>query len=92
MIALARSVIEAARFFELTSDDLVDPDTAVKALEGIAHELGRIDDAERSALRDALDELIGEELAGRDGSPPRQEVVEFYESFMENFSLEEGID
>ena len=92
MIALARSVIEAARLLELSSDDLVDSDAAVRILESIALELNRIDDAERAALREALDELIGEELAGRDDSPPRQEVIEFYESFMENFSLEEGID
>jgi hypothetical protein len=92
MIALARSVIEAARLLELSSDDLIDPDAAVRILEGIALELDRTDDAERTALREALDELIGEEIAGRDGSPPRQEVVGFYESFMENFSLEERID
>ncbi len=90
MIALARSVIEAARFLELSSDELFDPDAAIEALEGIAYELGRIDEAERAALREALDEMIGEELARRDGSPPRPEVIEFYESFMENFGLEEG--
>ena len=89
MIALARSVIEAARFFELSSDDLIDPDTAVEALESIAHELGSLDEAERTSLREALDELIGDEQAGRDGSAPRPEVIEFYESFMENFGLEE---
>jgi hypothetical protein len=91
MIALARSVIEAARFLELSSDDLIDPDAAVKILESIALELVRSDDAERTALREALDELIGEELAGREGCPSRQEVVDFYESFMENFGLEEGV-
>jgi hypothetical protein len=89
MIALARSVIEAARFLELSSDDLVDPDAAGKALESIAHELGSIDESERGALREALDELIGDEQAGRDGSAPRTDVIEFYQSFMENFGLEE---
>jgi hypothetical protein len=82
-------VIEAALFLELSSDDLVDPDSAVRALESIAHELGSIGEAERAALREALDELIAEEQAGRNGSAPRQEVIEFYQSFFENFGLEE---
>jgi hypothetical protein len=90
MIALARSVIEAARLLELSCDDLVDSDAAVAILEWIALELSRIDDAERAALREAVDELIAEELAGRDGAAPRQEVVDFYESFMETFGLDEA--
>jgi hypothetical protein len=89
MNALARSAIEAARFLELSGEDLVDPDFAVRALESIAHELASIDETEKTALREALDELIGEEEAGRDGSASRPEVIEFYQSFMENFGLEE---
>jgi hypothetical protein len=75
-------------FLELSGDDVVDPDSAVNALENIAHELGSIGDAERLALREVLGELIEEEQAGPSGSAPRREVIEFYQSFMENFGLE----
>ena len=90
MKALARSVIETALFLELSGDDVVDPDSAVRALEGIAQELAGTGDAERLALREVLDELIGREQAGPGGSAPRPEVIEFYRSFMENFGLQGG--
>jgi hypothetical protein len=40
MKALARSVIEALLFLEMSGDDIVDPDSALRAMENIAHELG----------------------------------------------------
>ena len=88
MRALARSVIEAALFLELSGDDVVDPDSAVKALEGIAHELQGTDVTERLALRGALDELMEAEKSRPGGSAYRPEVVEFYRTFMGNFGLE----
>ncbi len=88
MKALARSVIEAALLIESSGDDVIAPDAAVRALEGIAHELASTSDAERLALREALDELIRAEQAGTGGSAHRAEVVAFYRSFMENFGLE----
>jgi hypothetical protein len=88
MKALARSVIEAALFLETSGDDVVDPDTAVRALEGIAHELASTSEAERLALREVLDELIPEEQSGPDASASRAEAVAFYRSFMENFGLQ----
>jgi hypothetical protein len=89
MKSLARSVIVTARFLELSGDDSVDPDFAVKALESIDHELRGIGEAERAALREALGELVEKEQAGPSGSAPRWEVIEFYQSFMENFGLEQ---
>jgi hypothetical protein len=88
MKALARSVIEAALSLELSGDDVVDPDSAVKALESIAHELQGMGDTERLALREALDELIEEERSRPSGSTSRAEVIEFYCTFMEKFGLE----
>jgi hypothetical protein len=90
MKALARSVIEAALFLERSGDEVVDLDSAVRALEGVAHELAGTGDAERLALREVLDELIGRERAGPGGSAPRPEVIEFYQSFMGTFGLQDG--
>jgi hypothetical protein len=83
-------VIEAALFLEVSGDDVVDPGSAVKALEGIAQELEGTGDAERLALREASEELIRRERAGPGGAAPRPEVIEFYSSFMENFGPQGG--
>ncbi len=88
MKALARSVIEAALFLETSGDEVVDPDAAVRALEGIAHELASSSKAERLALREVLDELIRAEQSGPGGSAPRADAIVFYRSFMENFGLQ----
>jgi hypothetical protein len=44
---LMRVVVQAAAFFELVDDDVLDPDTAVKQLESIAYNLKRLSPAER---------------------------------------------
>jgi hypothetical protein len=90
MKALARSVIEAVLILQVAGDDVLSPDSAVRVLESIAHELAGASDDEGNALRTVLGELIEEELAGPYGSTPRPEVVEFYRSFMENLGLEAG--
>jgi hypothetical protein len=86
MKALARSVIAAVLFLELSGDDVVDPHSAVRAMENIGYELQGMSEAERTVLRDALDELIVEE---RSASSPRQAVIKFYQCFMDNCGLEE---
>ncbi len=88
MNALARCVIEAALFLETSGDDVVDSDAAVRALESIAHELASTSEAERLALREALDELIRAEQSGPGGSAPRADAIAFYRSFLENFGLQ----
>jgi hypothetical protein len=45
-----RVVVQAAAFFELCDDDVLDPDIAVKQLEWIVWELGKLDPREREAL------------------------------------------
>jgi hypothetical protein len=90
MSALARSVIEAALFLESSGDDVVDPDSAVKALETIAHELQGTGDTERLARREALDEWIEEDRSRASGSASRPEVIEFYRTSMEDMGLEGG--
>ena len=88
MKALARIVIQVAMFIEMSDDDVLDLDSAVRTLEGIAQELGSTGQEERTVLREAIVELIDEEMAGLGAARPRQEVVGFYKSFMENFGLD----
>jgi hypothetical protein len=87
MTAMARSVIAAVAFFELSGDDVVDPDSAVRAMENIAHELQGVNAAERSVLREALGALVVEEQSA---AAPRQAVIALYKDFMEHCGLEEA--
>ncbi|MDG3007505.1 hypothetical protein [Paludisphaera mucosa] len=86
MRALARSVVEAAAFLELADDDMVHPDAAVGALEGIGRELSDAGPVAKAALREAVDALLADE---RSDGRPRSEYVEFLESFMTSFGLHE---
>lgn len=45
-----RAVVEAAAFFELAADDVLDPDVAVKELESIAYLLGQLKEGEKREL------------------------------------------
>jgi hypothetical protein len=87
--SLARAVIVTALFLELSGDGDADLAFAVKALESIHHELVSIGETEKAALREVLGELIEEEQGGPGGSAPRQKVIEFYQSFMQDFGLEQ---
>ena len=43
-------VVHAAAFFELSDEDVVDPDVALKQLEWIRWELSQLDRSQREAL------------------------------------------
>jgi hypothetical protein len=45
-----RIVIDASAFFELSGDDVIDPDIALKQLEWIHWELERLDPDEKETL------------------------------------------
>jgi hypothetical protein len=47
---LMRAVVQAAAFFELSSDDVLDPDVAVTQLEDLAHLLNQLSDGEKHQL------------------------------------------
>ena len=88
MRSLARSVIFAVQFLELSDDSVVDPSDAVTAMESIADELSRSTAEEREALRSALAELIDQNasLPMTDASRVR---LQFYTDFMTSFGLDE---
>jgi hypothetical protein len=88
MKTLAKAMIGAAAFLELSSDDSVNPDDAVRALEDIAATLQAASTDEVIAIRGALQELIAEERA----SFARADALRFYEHFLESVGLaDEGV-
>ena len=85
MKSLARAVLNSAAFLELSTDDVLDPRLAVKALEDITTILGSSTAAERAALRAACQEAFVRGLA----SGAQDAELEFYRSFMKNVGLDE---
>ncbi|WP_166831032.1 hypothetical protein [Thalassoroseus pseudoceratinae] len=81
MQQLAKALVEVAAFLDLSSDDVVDPDSAVGVLEQIAAELARATPLELNALREVIDEKL---QASQD-----EDEREFYESFFESFGLDD---
>ncbi|WP_431051588.1 hypothetical protein [Roseateles sp. L2-2] len=54
MLALARTIANAALVFEFSEDSQIDPDLAVQALEQMAHDLQRLSTDEQRALSEAF--------------------------------------
>jgi hypothetical protein len=79
MKALARAVLAAMAFLELSEEPAVEEDAAVAASESVAAELQRCSKAELAALREVIAELK-RETSGRER--------EFYGQFMEAAGLE----
>ncbi|MEW1999756.1 hypothetical protein ACFWFH_05850 [Streptomyces coelicoflavus] len=71
--ALAGLVVDAFRFLESCDDDEVDPDSAVKMMEGISGELLRLPQDQRARLLQAL-----AELAEAEQNPARREFLETF--------------
>lgn len=77
--ALARTLVDLAWFVEGADDEQMDPDDAVKALEGVAAGLDHLSDGQRSELLD----LLGA-MARAESDPARRE---FLEGFPSGFGL-----
>lgn len=85
MKTLAKALIEIAAFVELSGDDVIDPDLAVRALESMANTLHSASPEELVAIRAALSEMIAMERAGW----ARKDVLRFYERFLEDSGFED---
>lgn len=83
MKTLAKALIQAAAFLELSGEDVVTLDGRVKALEDIAQVLRSAEPEEVHAIREALQEMTAAERA----SYARLNVLEFYEKFLDGFGL-----
>jgi len=86
MKALARALINAAAFLELSGEDGPDAEAVVQALEEIAYNLSHCTREEKTALVEALAEMRAAEV----DTGPRLEVLEFLDTFLTSFGLEEG--
>ncbi len=86
MKTLARALINAAAFLELSGEQALDPGGAVAALEEIAFTLAHCTPEEKETLAEVLAEMRAAELE----SGPRHEVLEFLDTFLTSFGLEEG--
>ena len=86
MKTLARALINAAAFLELSGEKALDPGAAVQALEEIAYTLSHCTPDEKAAVAEVLEEMRAVELE----NGPRPEVLEFLDTFLTSFGLEEG--
>lgn len=77
--ALAEALVDVLRFIESCDDEQMDPDDAVKVLEGVGHLVGKLSSSQRSEFID----LLGT-MAEAESDPARRA---FLEGFSEGFGL-----
>ena len=82
---LARALVDALAFLELSGDDVIDPDTAVKAMEMISATLQDASDEEVDALAQAAMDALNAQSA----NDATEEVLDFYENLLVDLGLEE---
>lgn len=63
-IALLRAVLDSLVFLEDSGDDIVDPDSAVRAMENIGHSLLTLSEPDRAELVSMINQLAVAEKAG----------------------------
>ena len=85
---LARALIEAIGFLELSSEDVLKREAAESALDAIANHLRDCTPEERRAIVEALQE---EYRIQNEASAP-EEVLDFLETFPESFLGESDED
>ena len=83
--SLAQAIVEAAAFLELSTDDVINPDSAVQALESISHSLKSASDTEKKALLDYCREQAAK--LGEAGGEDMQKRKDFYEQFEDAMGL-----
>src|SRR5262245_7656069 len=88
MKTLARALINAVAFLDLSDDKAIDPELATQALEEFAFTLTHCSDEEKQAVTEVLAAMHAAERE----SGPRPEMLEFLDSFMESFGLADEPD
>ena len=84
MKSFARTIINLAAFLELSSEDEIDPDSALKALEQMMADLNNATDGEKEILKALMRQDIIE--YGESRTTEQSERVEFYLNFIEQIS------
>ena len=80
MKATGQALLNLAAFVELSDDSVIDPDSAVNALEQLLADLNSGDAAEREYLKGLMRQEIG---SMTERSPQQQARVEFYLDLIE---------
>lgn len=83
MKALARALVNAAAYLELTGEEGVDPESALQALEEIAYNLSYCTGDEKKALAAVLADMRASEL----DNGARPEMLDFLDTFLDSFGL-----
>lgn len=73
--ALMKALVEVMAFLELSDDDIVDPDAAIRMMEEIVAELQRLTRAERQSFIDFVGRMAADEAAAN-GRTPRLQFLE----------------
>ena len=79
---IARALLSSAAFLELSGDDVLDPDAAVRAMEQIAYDLKHATAAEVELLRQ-----VSAEMAETESKAGFSDSAEFFASFLETFGV-----
>ncbi|MFF8813085.1 hypothetical protein [Streptomyces pactum] len=79
--ALAEALVDVLWFIEGSEDEQMDPDDAVKVLEGVGHVVGTLPEDQRQELLELVAEMTAAET-----DPSRRA---FLEEFSEGFGLTE---
>jgi hypothetical protein len=85
MKSLAKAIVESAAFLELSGDEVIDPDSAVQAIESISHSLQSASDQEKRALLDYCRDQASK--LGDARSPQEEKRRDFYCGFGEALGL-----
>lgn len=85
MKALARAIINAVAYLDLSSEEGLSEETALQCLDEISYNLSYCNNEERQALAEVLNEMREAEIE----QGPRIEVLEFLDSFLSSLSEEE---
>ena len=85
MKSLAEAIVESAAFLELSGDEVIDPDSAVQALESMSHSVRSASEQEKRALLDYCRDQASKLDGAR--SPQDEKRRDFYRGFGEALGL-----
>ena len=79
---ISKALLNLAAFIELSSEEVIDQDAAVGALEQLAADLSKADPSEIEYLKAAIRQEVVE--LGEDRTKEQQERITFFLDFFEN--------
>lgn len=85
MKALARAVVNAVVYLDLSGEEGLNGETALQALEEISYNLSYCTEDEKKALTEVLTEMREAEIE----NGPRPDVIELLDNFLASIGLDE---